>query len=65
MVGSEATSLITPLVVANAYDTLVDPTVAQQDKDEQHFVDHDFSVDYSFLWSGCEFRARQYSRSNR
>ena len=32
MVGSEATSLITPLVVANAYNTLVDPTVAQQDK---------------------------------
>jgi ATP-binding cassette subfamily B protein len=32
MVGSEATSLITPLVVANAYNTLVDPTVAQEEK---------------------------------
>jgi len=32
MVGSEATSLITPLIVARAYDALVDPTIPQDDK---------------------------------
>lgn len=31
MVGSEAVNLITPLIVADAYDTLVDPTVVDND----------------------------------
>jgi len=31
MVGSEAVNLITPLIVADAYDTLVDPTVLDED----------------------------------
>lgn len=32
MVGSEATNLIIPLIVANAYDKLVDPTVTDDDE---------------------------------
>ncbi|KAL7540659.1 hypothetical protein ACHAXR_010683 [Thalassiosira sp. AJA248-18] len=32
MIGSEATNMLTPLVVANAYDLLVDPTIADDDE---------------------------------
>mmetsp|Transcript_9465 Transcript_9465/g.12712 ORF Transcript_9465/g.12712 Transcript_9465/m.12712 type:complete len:658 (+) Transcript_9465:200-2173(+) len=31
MIGSEATNMITPLIVANAYDILVDPTIENND----------------------------------
>ena len=30
MIGSEATNMITPLIVANAYDVLVDPTITNE-----------------------------------
>ena len=37
MIGSEAANLLTPLVVANAYDTLVDPTIADDgDRTSMH-----------------------------
>ena len=32
MIGSESTQMITPLVIANAYDTLVDPDIEEEDE---------------------------------
>ena len=32
VVGSEAANLLTPLIVANAYDVLVDPTITDEEE---------------------------------
>jgi ABC-type multidrug transport system fused ATPase/permease subunit len=41
MIGSEAANLITPLIVANAYDVLVDPTISNDEErmsDISHYM---------------------------
>ena len=39
VIGSEAANLLTPLIVANAYDILVDPTISD-DKERMSSINH-------------------------
>lgn len=39
VIGSEAANLLTPLIVANAYDVLVDPSISE-DKERMSSINH-------------------------